>query len=85
MECTLQQPNMALPAGLIVSSLLEDKLPECVKEQQELIRRALDMDLPKNPLVRPALWPVNHLMHGGLLQAHPHSRHGNLSTQGQVG
>lgn len=40
-------------AGLIVTSLLESILPDSSPEKRSLIQRAEEMNLPKNPLVRP--------------------------------
>jgi hypothetical protein len=39
-------------AGLIVQNLIEEYLPESAPERASLLRRAKEMKLPENPLVR---------------------------------
>ena len=49
------QPQLSTwcrPAGLIVQNLIEEYLPESAPERASLLRRAKEMKLPENPLVR---------------------------------
>ena len=39
-------------AGLIVQNLIEEYLPASAPERASLLRRAKEMKLPENPLVR---------------------------------
>jgi hypothetical protein len=49
---TTNKGNCCPRAGLIVQNLIEEYLPESAPERASLLRRAKEMKLPENPLVR---------------------------------